>query len=48
MEEKVVQYRDRPFFTKSTQDRRLSQCFARVVGRSLPSEVNLLEDIEFL
>ena len=34
--------------TKSTQDWKLSICFTRVVGRSLPSGGGLLEVIEFI
>ena len=38
---------DRPFFTKATQNWKFSLCFAKVVGRSLPSGGGLSEYIQF-
>ena len=48
-EENIVQYHvGQTFFAKLTQDWKLSQCFAGVVGRSLPFEGGLPKDIEFI
>ena len=46
-EEKIVQHNvDKPFFTKSTEDWKVSLRFGRVVVRFIPSGGGLPEDIE--